>query len=77
LSRDENGNALRSTLQDHIQVDTHDTLIVSDRMVVTIGLEDIVIVDTDDVILVCHRDRAQDVRDIVQRLKERGLHTHL
>ncbi|MCC7448139.1 MAG: mannose-1-phosphate guanylyltransferase [Anaerolineae bacterium] len=72
LARDENGNAQRGNTDGHIQIDTHQTLIVSDRMVVTIGVDDLVIVDTDDVVLVCHRDRAQDVRDVVQRLKERG-----
>ncbi len=72
LARDENGNARRGNSDGHIQIDTHQTLIVSDRMVVTIGVDNLVIVDTDDVVLVCHRDRAQDVRDVVQRLKERG-----
>jgi mannose-1-phosphate guanylyltransferase len=77
LAHDENGNATRSKSDGHIQIDTRETLIVSDRMVVTIGLNNIVIVDTDDVILVCHKDRAQDVRDVVQRLKERGQDIHL
>jgi mannose-1-phosphate guanylyltransferase len=77
LARDENGNATRSNSDAHIQIDTHETLIVSDRMVVTIGLDNLVIVDTDDVILVCHKDRAQDVRDVVQKLKERGQEHHL
>ncbi len=77
LARDENGNARRGKMDGHIQIDTHETLIVSDRMVVTIGVDNLVIVDTDDVILVCHRDRAQDVRDVVQRLKERGQDAHL
>jgi mannose-1-phosphate guanylyltransferase len=77
LARDENGNATRGNFEGHIQIDTHGTLIVSERMVVTIGLEDLVIVDTDDVLLVCHRDRAQDVRTAVQRLRERGADQHL
>jgi mannose-1-phosphate guanylyltransferase len=77
LARDDQGNATRSSFEGHIQIDTHETLIVSDRMVVTIGIDNLVIVDTDDAILVCHRDRAQDVRDVVQRLKERGQDTHL
>ena len=77
LTRDEHGNATRSKIEGHIQIDTHETLIVSDRMVVTIGIDNLVIVDTDDAILVCHRDRAQDVRDVVQRLKERGQDRHL
>ena len=77
LARDENGNTVHSKSDGHIRIDTHETMIVSDRMVVTIGLNDMVIVDTDDVLLVCHRDRAQDVRDVVQRLKERGQDHHL
>jgi mannose-1-phosphate guanylyltransferase len=77
LARDEHGNATRSKTDGHIQIDTHGSLIVSDRMVVTIGIQDIVIVDTDDVILVCHRDRAQDVRDVVEKLKQTGQYHRL
>ena len=72
LTRDEAGNAVRSSSDGHITIDTTQTLIVSERMVVTIGVSNLVIVDTDDVILVCHKDRAQEVRDVVQKLKERG-----
>jgi mannose-1-phosphate guanylyltransferase len=42
------------------------------RVVATIGLSDIVIVDTPDALLVCARDRAQDVRAVVDRLKQRA-----
>jgi mannose-1-phosphate guanylyltransferase len=77
LAHDENGNATRSQSDGHIRIDTHETLIVSERMVVTIGLDNIVIVDTNDVILVCHKDRAQDVRVVVQQLKEQGRDIHL
>jgi mannose-1-phosphate guanylyltransferase len=77
LKRDEYGNATRSTTDGHIQIDTHDTLIVSDKMVVTIGIDNLVIVETKDAILVCHKDRAQDVRDAVQQLKDTGRESHL
>ncbi len=72
LTKNSDGNATRSNGAEHIQIDTHHTLVVSDRLVVTIGVDDLVIVDTDDVLLVCHRDRAQDVRNIVQQLREQG-----
>lgn len=39
-----------------------------DRLVVTIGLHDTIVVDTPDVVLVCARERAQDVKTILQRL---------
>ena len=38
------------------------------RLVVTIGLRDTIVVDTPDAVLVCAADRAQDVRQIVERL---------
>ena len=65
-----NGNVLRGGK--HIVLDTTNALIFSDRVVATIGLEDIVIVDTDDVLLVCHRARSQDVKQIVSHLKDEG-----
>jgi len=77
LNQDENGNAASGSFDGHIQIDTHRTLIVSDRMVVTIGVDDLVIVNTPDAVLVCHRNRAQDVRDVVKRLNELGHHKHL
>jgi mannose-1-phosphate guanylyltransferase len=77
LDGDLNGNVSRGRGQEHVKIDTRETLIVSDRMVVTIGIEDIVIVDTEDVLLVCHRDRSQDVRQVVSQLKDTGDDAHL
>lgn len=42
------------------------------RLIATIGLKNMVIVDTDDVLLVCPRDRSQDVRALVDQLKQRA-----
>ena len=44
------------------------------RMVALVGVENVIVVDTPDAILVCHRDRAQDVRRVVDELARRGLH---
>lgn len=77
LRGDENENVARGKFTDHIQIDTRRTLIVSDRLVVTIGVSDLVIVDAENAILICHRDRAQDVKDVVTRLRERGEDDHL
>jgi len=55
---------------DHIGVDTHGSFIHSDgRLIATIGVEDLIVVDTGDAVLVCRRDRAQDVKAVVDRLK--------
>jgi mannose-1-phosphate guanylyltransferase len=81
LSRDENGNATCGPQPDCIHLDTRNTLVVSDttprRMIVTIGLDDMVIVDTADALLVCRRDHSEDVRKIVDRLKASGDAAHL
>ncbi len=72
LESDQDGNVQRGKGHNHIMVDTKNALIVSDRRVVTIGLEDMVIVDTDDVLLVCRRDHSQEVRAVVEQLKAAG-----
>lgn len=54
----------------HYGVDTKGCLIHgTERLVATIGLKDIIVVDTPDVVLVCHKDKAQEVRKIVEQLK--------
>jgi mannose-1-phosphate guanylyltransferase len=46
----------------------------SGRTVAVIGVDDIVVVDTDDALLVTTREHAQRVKDVVAELKERGRH---
>jgi mannose-1-phosphate guanylyltransferase len=71
LPGDEDGNVVIDA--DHLGVDTSRTLVYgNNRMVATIGLSDVVVVDTDDVLLICSRDRAQDVKRIVERLRTNG-----
>jgi mannose-1-phosphate guanylyltransferase len=55
-------------------VDTTGSVAVpaSGRLVTMLGLRDVVVVDTDDAVLVVSRDRAQDVKGIVDVLKARG-----
>lgn len=43
-----------------------------ERLVAVLGMSDIIVVDTPDVICVCPRNRAQDVKKLVDELKERG-----
>ncbi|HEY1012854.1 MAG TPA: mannose-1-phosphate guanylyltransferase [Herpetosiphonaceae bacterium] len=58
----------------HVEVDTKSTLIYSDsgRIIATIGLEGFLVVDTGDALLIAPRDRAQDVKKIVDQLREEG-----
>jgi mannose-1-phosphate guanylyltransferase len=41
-------------------------------LLVTLGVEDLVVVTTDDAVLVCHSDRAQDVKQLLKTLREKG-----
>jgi len=53
-----------------VLIDTTGSLVFGDRrLVAAIGLEDMIIVDTEDALLVCPRSRAQDVRRVVEALK--------
>jgi mannose-1-phosphate guanylyltransferase len=47
------------------------------RLVALLGVEDLVVVDTPDAVLVCRKDRAQDVRLVVDELRRRGLGRYL
>lgn len=49
----------------------------SSKLVATIGLEDTVIVETEDAILACKKDRTQDVKQIYETLKQQNDDTHL
>ena len=76
LQHDENGNIAIGA--GHIGVNTRDTLVFSEvpnRIIATIGVENMVVVDTGDAILICARDQAQQVRQVVDRLKQGG-HNH-
>ena len=57
----------------HLMLDTHNTLVYGkndERLIVTIGVDDVVVVDAGDVLLVCKTDQAQKVRDVVEHLKK-------
>ena len=73
LPADEDGNITRGG--EHISRDTSGTLIFTSdnpRTVVTIGAQNLIIVDTGDILLVCDRDRAQEIRQIVKQLDNEG-----
>lgn len=70
LNKDKNGNVCAG---DVLPVDTKNTLIIGEkRLISTIGLEDCLVVETDDAILIAKKGEAQKVKDIVSTLKKRG-----
>ncbi|MDQ8051299.1 mannose-1-phosphate guanylyltransferase/mannose-6-phosphate isomerase [Luteibacter sp.] len=74
--RDDEGNRYEG---DVIAVDTRDSLVRASerRMIATIGVEDLVIIDTPDATLVARKDRVQDVKAVVDKLKGAGRQEHL
>jgi len=70
LPRDGQGNVVSGRVFD---LESENSLIRGDRrLVATVGLKDLIVVDTEDAVLVCARDRAQDVRRIVEQIKDKG-----
>jgi mannose-1-phosphate guanylyltransferase/mannose-6-phosphate isomerase len=64
---DDRGNSVEG---ESVLVDTTGSLILGDRrLIAAIGLEDMIIIDSEDALLVCPRSRAQDVRKVVEALK--------
>ncbi|HEY2865200.1 MAG TPA: mannose-1-phosphate guanylyltransferase/mannose-6-phosphate isomerase [Casimicrobiaceae bacterium] len=58
---------------ERVAIDTRDTFVhAGDRVVATVGVDSLVIVDTPDAVLVAHRDHLQRVREVVGELKARG-----
>jgi mannose-1-phosphate guanylyltransferase len=57
----------------HIAIDSRDCLVYGDgRMVATVGVSGLIVVSTPDALLVCDRERAQDVKKVVEELSRSG-----
>lgn len=69
---DENGNIVVQAR--HIGIETQNALVVStmpDRLIVTLGINNMIIVQTDDAVLICPRGESQRVKELVNYLKEK------
>ncbi|MEX1248057.1 MAG: mannose-1-phosphate guanylyltransferase [Anaerolineales bacterium] len=78
LKVDVNGNLVLH--KQHIDFDSQNSLVHSnsqERMIVTVGIQDLVVVDTGDVLLICSKNRSQDLRKVIEVLKEKGLQRYL
>jgi len=73
--KDENGNAVRGSF---IGIDAGNSLVHSPgKLVALVGVRDLLVVDTDDALLICRRGRSQDVRKVVETLERKGLKEYL
>jgi mannose-1-phosphate guanylyltransferase / mannose-6-phosphate isomerase len=68
--KDGDGNAVQG---DAMLEDTRNSLVITDgRLVACLGLDDVIVVETPDAVLVARKDRTQDIKKIVTRLKAEG-----
>jgi mannose-1-phosphate guanylyltransferase/mannose-6-phosphate isomerase len=75
IEKDKAGNILKGNT---IDIGSENpTVFAGDRLVATIGLKDMVVVDTPDATLVTPKDRVQEVRKIVEMLKQGDREEHL
>lgn len=73
--KDDSGNVVEGNV---VSIDTQGCIVKSDKkLVATIGIEDLIVVDTDDAILICKKDRAQDIKKLVKQIKENSLDSYL
>jgi len=67
---DQSGNA---AMGNHVFIDSSENTVFSpERLVGFLGVDDLVVVDSSNAILICKRDRVQDVREIVKQLAKQG-----
>jgi len=76
LPADADGNVVRGDV--HLKQVKNTMVRAESRMVAVLGVEDLVVVETDDAVLVAHRDKVQDVKAFVDKLKDakRTEHVH-
>lgn len=71
---DTKGNVVRA---ESVLIDSSNNIIVGDRKLIAgVGIENLIIVDTEDALLICKKERAQDVKEVVTAL-ERSERRHL
>lgn len=73
---DEAGNIIRA--DENIAIDSTGNIIYSEKQLVSaVGVRDLIIVSTEDALMLCRKDRAQDVKKIVDTLQARGMKQYL
>lgn len=75
VAADANGTVAINVCE-HISINSKNCIVYGNgQTIATVGLDDLIVVATDDAILVCHRDAAQDVKKVVEELAYRGATT--
>ncbi|HSX26648.1 MAG TPA: mannose-1-phosphate guanylyltransferase [Chlamydiales bacterium] len=65
LPHDEQGNVLQGNV---LPIETQNSLIFSKKLIATIGIEDLLIIETDDAILICKKEHSQKIKELLKKL---------
>jgi mannose-1-phosphate guanylyltransferase len=75
LSSETDGNVV---IGKHVGVDTHNSLIhAGNKLIATVGIDNMIIVDSGDVLMICPKGRSQDVKKLLDKLDEMGCSEYL
>jgi len=77
LVPDDGGNVVVNS--DHMSLETQNSLVYSSekKLIVTIGVNDLIVIDSGDALLVCHRNQAQQVRQVIANLIKKQRENYL
>lgn len=75
FEKDDNGNVIVGSCE---AIDSEGSIVISEeRVTALIGVKDLVVVQAGGATLICSKDRAQDIKKMVQRLQDSGENEHL
>ena len=73
--QDEEGNIIEGNV---FGIDTKKCIVKADKkLIATVGIEDLIVIDTKDAILICRKDRAQDIKKLINEMKENSMDLYL
>ncbi len=73
--KNENGNAIVGTVYTNMVNDSY--VYSPDKVTAVIGLDNVIVINHNDTLLICRRDKAQDVKEIVEFLKIHKMDDHI
>jgi len=75
LNLDELGNLFQGSV---VSIDTRGCIIEGKtKLIAAIGVEDLVVIDTDDVMFICNKEKAQDIKKLLEKMRAEGLQQYL
>ena len=78
MEKDENGNVIKGNQADIFSIDSQNNLLImKNKPIALVGVKNLAVIDTEDVILICNLEKSQDVKKLVEYLKTNNLTKYL